>query len=234
MDSEKKKEIVIIAPGRESMALYKIYLTKYTNFIFRPYFQIEDFTREMFNSRSYAGFIVDLRNLLKCDPDVRDSFMELIAPFPLIRISHSIDKKTVKGNIRDKNYEDAQLFDHFINSLCRRFPPRGLRFKKRKKLFLNVYLDFSSEGAGTELIKTNTADVSQIGGFIISVREANEDDILYMVINELSDHTPIKCKVKWNLPWGTSDNHLPGFGVAFWRIKPEQQEELAALLKRMT
>ena len=233
MDRENKKEIVIIAPGRESMALYKIYLTKYTNFIFRPYFRIEDFTGEMFNSQNYAGFIVDLRSLLKCDPDARDIFMELTESFPFIRISHSIDKKTIKGNIRDKNYEDTQLFDHFINNLCRRFTPRGLRFKRRKKLFLNVYLDFSNEGTGAEFIKTNTADVSQIGSFIISDREAHENDILYMVIKELSDHTPIKCKVKWNLPWGTSDNHLPGFGVIFHQIKPKQQEELYILLKHL-
>lgn len=232
MDNVKKKEIVIIAPGRESMALYKIYLTKYSNFIFRPYFQIEDFTKEMFDSQNYAGFIVDLRSLLKADPDARDLFIDLTESFPLIRISHTIDKKTVKGNIRDKNFEDAQLFDYFINELCRRFRPRGLRVRRRKKIFLNVYLDFSNEGTSSELIKSNTVDISQIGSFVISDRDSHEDDVLYMVIKELSDQTPIKCKVKWTLPWGSSEKHLPGFGVTFIRIKPEQQDELTTLLRR--
>lgn len=228
----KKKEIVIIAPGRETMALYKNYLTVYQGFCFSPYFQLEEFAKEMFNSHNYAGFIVDLRSILKSEPNARDSFEELTKSFPVIRISHTLDKKTINGNIRDKNFRDRELFDFFINDMCRHFVPRGLRVKRRKKLFLNVYLDFSEDASGEELIKANTADISQIGGFLISDREVNRDDIFYLVIKELADKSPIKCKVKWTLPWGTTNNHLPGFGVAFTLIKPEQQEELSVFLSR--
>ncbi len=228
----KKKEIVLVAPSRESMALYKNYLTVYRGFQFRPYFQLEEFTKDMFNGQSYVGFIVDLRSILKADPNARDSFEDLTKSFPLIRISHTLDKKTVNGNIRDKNFRDKELFDFFINDMCRHFEPRGLRAQKRKKLFLNVYLDFSEDASGEELIKANTADISSIGGFLISGREVEEGDLFYMTIKELTDRSPIKCKVKWALPWGTANNHLPGFGVTFTVIKPEHQEELAVMLRR--
>ena len=227
----KKKEIVIIAPSRESMALYKNFLTGYRGFGFTPYFQLEEFAKEMFAGHDYVGFIVDLRSILKSEPNARDSFEQLTKSFPLIRISHTLDKKTVNGNIRDKNFRDKELFDFFINDMCLHFAPRGLRLKRRKKLILNVFMDFSEDASGEELIKTNTADISTIGGFLISDREVKKDDIFYLVIKELRDQNPIKCKVKWALPWGTSNNHLPGFGVSFTLIKPEQQEELTAILR---
>lgn len=228
----KEKEIVLIAPDRESMALYKNFLTVYRGFCYSPYFQLEEFTREMFNNHNYVGFIVDLRSILKSEPNARHSFEDLTKSFPLVRISHTPDKKTINGNIRDKNFRDRELFDFFINDMCRCFTPRGLRAKKRKNLFLNVYLDFSEDASGVELIRANTADISPIGGFLISDRKVKKDDVFYMVINELADQSPIKCKVKWALPWGTTNHHLPGFGVTFTVIKQEQQQELDKILHR--
>ncbi|MCP5104725.1 MAG: hypothetical protein GY950_15175 [bacterium] len=231
MNNVKRKEIVIITPGRESMALYKMYLTTHTEFAFRNYFSIEEFSAEMFNSQNYAGFIVDLRSILKAEGNARETFTNLTEAFPMVRISHSIDKKTVKGNIRDKNYQDKELFDHFMKDLCRGFTPRGLRTKKRKDAFLNVLLDFSADASGKNTVKTNSANISENGGFFITGHETGKGDTVYLQIKELSDHSPIQCTVKWVQPWGSTIRHLPGFGVSFTQIKPAQAEELARLLR---
>ncbi|MCP5049050.1 MAG: hypothetical protein GY940_17905, partial [bacterium] len=149
---------------------------------------------------------------------------------------HTIDKKNVKGNIRDKNLQDKELFDYFINDLCRHFIPRGIRTTKRRSMFLNVSLDFAPEPAGNaepkSPVKANTVDVSEDGSFILGNMEVRRGDTFRLVINELENQAPIECMVKWVLPWGETANHLPGFGASFGSLGESQKEELVTLLRR--
>lgn len=227
----KKRKIVVIAPDRKSLALYNSFLSGYKKFSFSPYLSIEDFSRDMPAGHDYVGFIVDLRSILKAGAEAKDSFYRLIEAFPVIRISHTADKQTVKGNIRDKNFKDGELFSYFLNEVCSRFSPRGIRAHKRKKLFLNAYIDFSQNGGDHEPMKSNTADITEDGAFFTSNYEAGNGEKCKVVIRELSDPQPIDCTVKWKLPWGASINHLPGFGVMFNRIAPKQKQELAKLVR---
>jgi hypothetical protein len=227
----ERKDIVVIAPDRETMNLYSSHLSLYKDFTLKSYFSIEDFNENKFNSRSYVGFIVDLRNILKANPGAKEAFYHLIEAFPVIRISHSIDKKIVKGNIRDKNFKDKALFEYFLNQVCRDFAPRGIRAAQRKKIYLNVYMEFPGRGSGKERIKANSTDISELGGFFTSSREVQTGDELHLFVKEISDQSPVQCTVKWTLPWGASIKHIPGFGVVFNRMSTAQKKELTALLR---
>jgi len=154
----------------------------------------------------------------------------LIESFPVIRITHTPDRKVIKGNIRDKNIQGKELFDYFVDEACHRFSPRGIRSKKRKNLFLNAQVEIEKKNSQKEIFKTNTLNVSEEGLFIISTLEVNEGDVFNLIISEFSDKQPIQCIVKWIQPWGSTAKKLPGFGGAFASISPTQQKELMSFL----
>lgn len=145
---------------------------------------------------------------------------------------------TVKGSIKEKSIENHALFNYFFNELCRNFTPKGIRCSKRFPLFLNILLKTSelfehgeAPEAKATVVRVNTVNVSEGGLFIHTNLPFKEDQLFTLVINELSDHAPIQCKMKWLLPWGESMVHLPGFGAEFTAIKPNQLEELSFLIK---
>jgi c-di-GMP-binding flagellar brake protein YcgR len=151
-----------------------------------------------------------------------------------MHISHSLDKKTIKGNIGNNSYNDKKLFDYFLNDLCRRFAPRGMRTFKRKSLYLNVYLALSPGVSGNELIKANTCDISEGGCFVITTQTIPKDNYrdLYIIPKGLTDQRQIACTVKWVLPWGQATRHLPGVGVKFKNLGAFQREEIRALIRK--
>lgn len=231
-EQKKKQErnIVLIVNNEESKVLYESFLEGYKDISFHHHSSAEAFLNRTLKEDRYCGFIFDSKTMQESKPGEKDFFNELINNFPVMQVSHSNDKKTIRGNIKTKNYWNKKLFDHFIE-LCRQFLPRGIRMKKRKNLFLNVYLDASKEEPGKELVEANAMDLSEEGVFIVSTHHALEGDTFYVVVKELSDQEPIECKVKWVLPWGASVSHLPGFGAEFTHIKPKQKKEIQELLK---
>jgi hypothetical protein len=225
-----ERNVVLIVNNEESKALYEPFLGGYKDISFHFYSSAEAFLKRTSKENLYCGFIFDSRTMLESKPGEKDYFNEISDNFPVMQVSHSNDKKTIQGNIKTKNYWNKKLFDHFIE-LCRQFLPRGIRMKKRKNLFLNVYLDASIEEPGKELVEANALDLSEEGVFIVSTHHALEGDTFYVVVKELSDQEPIECTVKWVLPWGASVSHLPGFGAEFTHINPKQKKEIQGLLK---
>ena len=235
----KEKEnitIVLIAENNESRTLYESYLRNYPGISYQGYSSVKEFTASVSKDSRYCGFIIDLRTIMNESPGDRTLLHELIECFPAIQISRIGDKKQVKGAISDKNLHDRELFDYFIKDLCMHFIPRGIRTQKRRSVFLNICLDFSSTQSKKvpegKRFRTNTLDVTGEGAFISGAIDVQKGDKLHLVINELKDQTPIECTVKWVQSWGETILHPTGFGVTFTGIKSEQKEELIALIGR--
>lgn len=224
-----KADVVFIVDDPGSLALYESRLNCYPGLSYTHYRSAADLWENVTTETRYRGFFIDLRTILNAKPKEKDMLYELIESFPTVRISHSLDKKTIKGNIKSRNLTDKELFDHFINEICSGFPARGIRLQKRKDLYLNAYLDFNTNERPA---RVNTLNVSEEGLFVISTRPVEMGEPVKLVINELTDQQPINCNVMWTLPWGLSSNHLPGFGVRFDSISPRQREELHAMLKK--
>lgn len=219
--------IVVIANDEDSLELYRSHLKEYKDMTYHYYTSASGFLRAVSKDTRYRGFVVDLRTMLKASSGEKDLLNQLIDNFPAIRISHSLDRGTVKGNIKDRHLQDKELFDYFIDDLCRHFIPRGIRTQKRKDMFFNIAVDFDDEQ-----IQSNTVNLSKEGAFILCNRIVKKGDRFVLRIKELADQEPIECTVKWVLPWGESAQHLPGFGANFSRIKPPQKEELVQLLQK--
>jgi hypothetical protein len=229
------KTIVLIVNDEESRRLYQSFLVDYLGINFIYYASAADFLENVSRESKYSGFIIDLRTMMKARTEDKDLFHELIDSFPAMRISHSLDKTVVKGNIRDRHLQDQDLFDYFIDDLCRHFIPRGIRTQRRRELFLNVRMEFpgkENDLTGNGVIKTNTVNVSEEGGFVLGTTPVKKGDKFQLMITELADSSPIQCVVKWVLPWGLSAHHLPGFGARFTGIAPGQKLELLKLLRR--
>lgn len=233
---EENKIIILIAENNESRSLYESYVRTYPGISYQSYSSVKEFTASVSKDSRCCGFIIDLRTIMKESPEDRTLLHELIERFPAIQISRIGGKKQVKGAISDKNLHDRELFDYFVKDLCIHFIPRGTRTKKRRSVFLNVYLDFSSTQSKNapegKRFRTNTLDVTGEGAFISGAIDVQKGDKLHLVINELNDRSPIECMVIWVQPWGETILHPTGFGVIFTGIKPEQKEELTALLRR--
>ena len=233
-----KKEIILIVENKESRSLYESYMRTYPDISFHSYSSVKDFTSQVEKDSFYSGFVIDLRTIMKESPEDRALLHELIEHFPAIRISRVGRKKHIKGAISGKNFNDRELFDYFVKDLCIHFIPRGIRTKKRRIIFLNVSIDFSSSSTknvfNEKLFKTNTIDVSDEGAFISGSMGVKKEDNVHLVIRELTDQSPIECTVIWVQPWGETIKHPAGFGVLFTGINPQQKEELAALLRKRT
>ncbi len=235
----EKMNILLFVNDAETQNLYEFHIHTYPNVEIFQYQNFQQLMASISKKSRFSGIIVDLRTMMKASPQERESLHELMEVFPAMRISHSMDKQKVKGNIKDKNVEDKALFDYFFNDLCCNFTPKGIRCSKRYTLFLNIWLDISQHPdvhnpliSPEGLLKVNTENVSEDGLFINTTIPVQENGTISLIFNELIDRSPIQCVVKWILPWGESINHLPGFGAEFTAIKPNQKEELATLIKR--
>lgn len=235
-NEKENKTIILIAENNEARSLYESYLHNYPGLSHRSYSSVKEFTASVSKDTRYCGFIIDLRTIMNESAGDRTLLHELIECFPAIQISRIGDKKHVKGAISDKNLHNKELFDYFVKDLCMHFIPRGIRTQERRSVFLNVSLDFSTTQSKNvpheKPFRTNTLDVIGEGAFISGAIDVQKGDKFHLVINELKDQSPIQCTVKWVQPWGETILHPIGFGVTFTGIKPEQKEELIALISR--
>ena len=229
-----KKNIALIVDNEERQSLYVAPIANYKNVSIERFRSAREFRDSISQKKNYYGFIIDLRTLIKTSPGDKSFLYELMESFPVMHISHSLDKKTIKGNIGNNSYNDKKLFDYFLNDLCPRFSPRGMRTFKRKNLYLNVYLALSPDASGDEFIKANSGDISEGGCFVITTQPIPKDKSrdIYVIIKELADQRPIACTVKWVLPWGQATRHLPGVGVEFKDLSASQREEIRSIIRK--
>ncbi|MCP4220577.1 MAG: PilZ domain-containing protein [bacterium] len=224
------KQIILFSVNPESQKLYDDFLIRYPGITVHRFSKASQFKNTIGMNSRYSGFIIDLRTMMRANADDKDFFNELIDSFPAIRISHSIDRKDVKGNIRNKNLTNKELFDFFLDDLCHYFEPRGIRTGNRKRTYLNVEL-FLSE-SGNKPLRANTVDISENGCFIATPATITKNDTIKIVIKEFNDPRPILCTAKWLIAWGESSRHLPGVGVRIDALTPGQKEELTDLLNK--
>lgn len=198
---------------------------------------IGDFESETFESlyhfrkscedNEYSGIIVDHVMVIESSLEDRQFYSQLCFGFPILRVSNNLERKTNTYLLEKELFitlENRELLDHFLNKECLNQPPHRVRKDYRKVTFLNTSLIVEEQATP---IKTNLWDISRSGCFIIMAENGfKPGHVFKLVINELTDKTPIKAEVRWHWSWGKSIYKLPGYGLAFIELTDKQIHEI--------
>ena len=172
----------------------------------------------------YQGVMIDLIPSMKASREEKGAAQEILDVFPLIQLK--LENET--GIIRTISFGSSSGSDslvNFINNECRIFTPRAIRLSVRKSINFTVVMSKEEHMNEKLLERTVTMNASQGGCFLFSSQDWSNTADVWFIINELQDKSPIKGDVRWAVSWG-NNMAIPGIGISFNKIKPEQLEEL--------
>lgn len=155
------------------------------------------------------------------DRPMVDRFREI---FLFARIQITPGEKTVTF-FTEKLLSDVN-FGVFLG-LASKEEPRQFRAQVRKPICFNLKVSRLKDVADS--IKTHTINVSEGGCFIYTNLDLKKGAKLKVVFDELSDKTPIICRVVWRTKGG-HDFRVAGVGVYFEEITEKQKGEIKLIL----
>jgi hypothetical protein len=110
---------------------------------------------------------------------------------------------------------------------CCEQPPKVAPIRSRIPLNLNAMLSCSPDMADAE--RTACIDFSPGGCFLFCVNdEIIPQSTVWIRLTALNDQSPILSSVCWKREWGIT-NELPGIGIRFDSMTPQQQAEILSL-----
>jgi hypothetical protein len=222
----EKLRIAVIALEDEEKSFYKDLLAEFKTVSPELYSTLHQFKRSC-GEKEYSGLIIDNRTLIRSSTLDREFFSQVCEGFPVLRISANTNNTDVSCLIEGKqpgNLSGRQLLDLFLTTDCTQTIPHRVRVNPRRNIFFNTYLSYANE---KDPIKTNIWDISEGGCFVLTAENnKKKGDVVTLIINELSDPTPIRSEIRWVMPWGADTKKLPGFGVSFLDITSKQKMEI--------
>ncbi len=213
--------ILLISPGGEVRAKYKEAIEAYGASVVA----VSSFKRLDKNAANlrYHGIAVDLPTKIIALRKDKSFIYKVLGRFPIVQLN--LNKQTGKISMSfDGRSHDGGL-DDFINQKCSRSRPKKFRYHPRKEIHFNVQLAENNRVEDGDYERTITMDVSIVGCFVYSVRGRTPGEDVWIVLEELRDHTPIRAAVRHVIPWGESMS-IPGAGLEFMDIKDDQLKEL--------
>lgn len=171
----------------------------------------------------FHGMVVDIHSFFKLHRSDRAFIKEHSLAIPTLKFflnpkgSLVVNKTTLYEN-------QVQCIEEFVGK-CSRQKARAIRRTRRYKICLNVKLDG---------YLTNTSDVSKTGCFILICDESYKVGSEILVhFNELSDQTPIPCKIMRRVNWGNT-YLAAGIGVEFMAMTESQRSQFEAMISQHT
>lgn len=225
MMDHQEIHLILVADEHESL-LYNHFLTArgVTFYTIRGRNQIENILEII----PINGIIVDTATDKTRQPSEELYLKEMRQLYPLLYTK--IDEKAQKP-VTDlsRNIKGPEL-DEFIFEKCAGVP-RLMRTSQRKALHLNVML-CSDLQFTNDVEKSCTYDVSDTGLFVITSNPKwHEGDLVAIVINELTQRTPIQGTIVRVIEWGVKPTVPPGISIRFDAILDSQQDELFRFLQ---
>jgi hypothetical protein len=172
----------------------------------------------------YQGVMIDLITSMKASREEKGVAQEILDVFPLIQLKLENETGTIRTISFGSSSGNGSLVD-FVNNECRIFTPRTIRLSVRKSINFNVVMSKEEHMNEKLLERTVTMNAFQGGCFLFSSQDWLSTSNVWFIINELQDKSPIKGDVRWAVSWG-KNMAIPGIGISFNKIKPEQLEEL--------
>lgn len=193
----------------------------------RPVSCVRDLHRAL-TEEPFQGIFLDVAASARASVPERGLIHDILDEFPVLRLRWDEKEAQSRGLVYGTN--ERVTIGEFIERFCGPFAARTIRKKTRIELNLNAQISPTGEFSEDSLEKTVTLNVSHEGCFLLSQNNTWQNfDQAWIRIKELQDPSPIQIEVRWALPWGQS-MRLPGIGVKFIRISPDQQKQLLKLL----
>ncbi len=173
---------------------------------------------------AYSGVAIDLTTKIREPRRDKEIAEKVLAEFPVAQLNFNHSTRQISTLYFGKLVGTGSLED-FISQECRAFSPKKIHEYDRGRIHLNIQLTKKRLASRSATERTVTMDISRGGCFVISSKAWKVLDEAWIVIKELSDQTPIRCQVRWKIPWGDT-LRIPGIGMKFMEITAPQIEEI--------
>jgi len=185
----------------------------------------------MTRNTPYNGLLVDILALVHADQDEKRIANECMNFYPSTRIRWDARSKKIHllMFLPPPQTDAESALRMFITQQCKPFAARSLRVFNRKNINLNLLLSLDSHCSDEKASKTFLLDLSQGGCFLHTVQALDNGQEVWLRCLELSDQTPIKAVVCWQLQWGLKQQ-ISGIGVRFESLSEIQKKEIKMIL----
>ncbi|QLA20214.1 hypothetical protein GD604_11035 [Desulfolutivibrio sulfoxidireducens] len=170
---------------------------------------------ERLSEKPCRGLVLDIQKVMRSPRAERDRLFRVSESYPILR---------AKVDRSGKNVLFLDDLDCFLHN-CGTFCPDRKRCTIRYPVKLNALISREDDPDMREPARANILNISQSGCFVITQEDFSQSRFTHLRILELSDATPIFSLVRWTRPWG-EPGMLPGIGLVFMDVKPEQLAEI--------
>ncbi len=171
----------------------------------------------------YHGVAVDLPTKIKALKKDREFIYQILGEFPIVQLK--LNKKTGEIRMFQEGGPGGGNLETFIESARLVANPKKFRYHSRRPIHFNVILSRENDFTKGNDERSITLNVSEEGCQILSVQKWEPGGRVWIVINELSDKTPMRGTVRHAVAWGEA-MATPGIGLEFEEITENQAREL--------
>jgi hypothetical protein len=173
---------------------------------------------------AYQRVMIDLVTSVKASKEEKSLVHDILKVFPMLQLKWESETNTI-FTISYGNQSRGSSLAHFITQECQPFKPRAIRLNARKSINFNILLSRQEDINESTAEHTVIINTSKSGCFVFSCDNWSDASEAWLVICELQDKTPILGEIRRWVPWGKTMT-IPGIGIRFKQIKPQQLEEL--------
>jgi hypothetical protein len=235
MENKMENEITriaMISMDDEGGRLYHLLIDQFKEVTIEFYKSIGQFKKEC-GDKKYTGIIIDMYTIVSAATEEKGFFFSLQKGLPVMRMKYGFQPKEVSSLVDSKKTRalpEIELVNNFIQSSCRKTPPRAIRMFERKKVLLKIQFLLSKKEIP---INSELLDLSEEGCSIMVPQEVDvkNENKIWITINDLKNHDFIACIVKWSKNQNINEKQMVGLGAKFEKISREQKTEILEILK---
>ncbi len=185
---------------------------------------------ERLRSNPCGGLLVDVPTLIKSAGPEKRLAQGILEHYPVLRLRYDTGADEIHGLFYGQGTPgEGDVVRDFVSLAATTFTPRAMRGEQREDAILNVVIHRAPPGNGTQGERAVTVNASSGGCFLYTCSDYEVGETVWLEFVDLADRTPVRGRLRWRVEWGKSMS-LPGIGVAFEAMTPEQANELAGLL----
>lgn len=186
---------------------------------------------DLLRRRSYHGLLVDIPTQIKAADSqaVKDELAVILRRFPTARLNWRPEGGAVSVLVLGASTAGDYTLADFIENQCAQFHGAPARSNQRIELHLHLRLHRAPPGGPEAGQPTVTHNLSPGGCFIITGEPWDLGALAWITLPELPAMGAIQAEVRWAQPWGQT-RRLPGIGVRFLDLGPQQAQQIAGLL----